>query len=478
MRVVCVFILLTVLGGSPGLGAEPINAPNVVLVMADDQGWGDMAYNGHPHLKTPHFDALAKEAVRFDWFHSAAPVCSPTRASVLTGRTPNRMGCFQWGHPIRPQEMTLAQVLKGAGYRTGHFGKWHLGSVQKDGLSTPGKCGFDEWVSSPNFFDLDPILSDKGKAAAFKGDSSDITADLALQFIRACAARKQRFLAVVWFGSPHAPHQALPQDREPYADRPIDERDFLGEISAMDRAFGRIRSELKELGLKDNTLLWYCSDNGALPKLSSSGGRRGNKGQVYEGGLVVPALLEWPARYPKPQIIKVPCVTSDIYPTVLELTGARADRQPPVDGVNLVPILEGRSAVRRQPIGFWDHPTPGVGVPSKAWMSELLAEQKAGREPADPKKLFLDAGKITTRHPLDRFPGHAAWLDGSWKLHRIESPKSDGVKWELYDLGVDPKESRNRLANEPERAGRMKKELGVWLESVVRSLNGEDYASR
>ena len=157
----------------PAGAADP---PNVVLVMADDQGWGDMAYNGHPHLKTPNFDALAKEAVRFDNFHAAAPVCSPTRASVMTGRTPNRMAAFKWGHPLRPQEVTVAQVLKAAGYRTGHFGKWHLGSVQKDGQCTPGKCGFDDWVSAPNFFDLDPVLSDRGKATEFKGDSSDVTA--------------------------------------------------------------------------------------------------------------------------------------------------------------------------------------------------------------------------------------------------------------------------------------------------------------
>jgi arylsulfatase A-like enzyme len=453
--------------------------PNVVLVMADDQGWGDMAYNGHPHVKTPNFDAMAKEAIRFDLFHAAAPVCSPTRASVMTGRTPNRMATFKWGHPIRPQETTIAQVLKSAGYRTGHFGKWHLGSVQKDGLATPGKCGFDEWVSAPNFFDLNPVLSDKGKATEFKGDSSDITADLALKFIRDCASKKQRFFTVVWFGSPHNPHQALDADRKLYADRPAaNEQNFLGEITAMDRAFGKIRKELKELGLTDDTVLWYCSDNGALPKVGSSGGRRGAKGQVYEGGLLVPSLLEWPARYPKPRVMSEPCVTSDIYPTVLEWTGAKADRQPPLDGTSLVPLLDGKAKTRTKPIGFWDHPTPGVGTPSKAWMDELLAEQKAGREPADPKKLFADAGKIATKHPLDKFPGHAAWLDGSWKLHRIENPKADGVRWELYDLAADPKESRDLLAAEPKRAEAMKKDLTAWLESVTRSLNGEDYPAK
>jgi arylsulfatase A-like enzyme len=472
MRAVFAFAVGLALAASRAGAADP---PNIVLVMADDQGWGDMAYNGRPHLRTPHFDAMAKEAIRFDLFHAAAPVCSPTRASVLTGRTPNRMACFKWGHPIRPQEVTLAEVLKRAGYRTGHFGKWHLGSVQKDGLATPGKCGFDEWVSAPNFFDLDPVLSDRGRAVPFKGDSSDVTADLAVKFIRDCAAKRQRFLAVVWFGSPHAPHLALPADREPYADRPAAERNFLGEITAMDRAFGRVRAELKKLNLTDDTVLWYCSDNGALPKVGSSGGRRGHKAQVYEGGLLVPALLEWPRRYPTPRTINVPCVTSDIYPTVLEWAGARAERQPPLDGVSLVPLLDGRAAARGKPIGFWDHPTPGVATPSKAWMGELLAAQKAGREPTDPKKLFRDAGRIDKKYPPGQFPGHAAWLDGSWKLHRIENAKTHAVRWELYDLAADPTESRDRLADEPTRTSRMKAELAAWLESVVRSLNGEDY---
>lgn len=459
---------------TPAAAADP---PNVVLVMADDQGWGDMAYNGHPHLKTPNFDALAKEGVRFDQFHAAAPVCSPTRGSVMTGRHPNRYACFSWGHPLRPQETTIAQTVKAAGYRTAHFGKWHLGSVQAGGEVTPGKCGFDEWVSAPNFFDLDPILSDRGKAVPFKGDSSDVTAELAVKFIRDCAAKKQRFLAVVWFGSPHAPHQALEADRKPYAGRPDAEQHFLGEIAAMDRAFGRIRTELKELGLRDNTLLWYCSDNGALPKVGSSGGRRGQKASIYEGGLLVPGLLEWPGRFPAPKVVAAPCVTSDIYPTVLDFTGAKVTHQPPLDGVSLVPLLEGKAPGRGRPIGFWNHPAGGVAVPAKEWLAELHAEQKAGREPTDPKKLFVDAGKIGPKRPLDAFPGHSAWLDGSWKLHRIEAAKG-GVRWELYDLAADPTEGRDLLAAEPQRVTDMQKGLTAWLESVTRSLNGEDYPAK
>ena len=121
--------------------------PNIVLVMADDQGWGDMAYNGHPTLKTPHFDKAAAAGLRFDRFYAAAPVCSPTRASVMTGRHPNRMGVFKWGYPMRPQEITVAEALKTAGYATAHFGKWHLGSVRNSSPAHPGHNGFDEWLS-------------------------------------------------------------------------------------------------------------------------------------------------------------------------------------------------------------------------------------------------------------------------------------------------------------------------------------------
>lgn len=470
--------LLTVLLIGALLTANQVRAderPNIVLVMADDQGWGDMAYNGHQYVKTPHFDALSREGVRFDRFHSAAPVCSPTRGSVMTGRTPNRFGCFQWGYPLRPQEVTLAEALQKVGYRTGHFGKWHLGSVQKASPVNPGASGFDTWLSSPNFFDLDPVLSNRGQAVSYLGDSSDVTVEVSLKFIRECAVRKEPFLAVVWFGSPHAPHQALEADRLPYADRPKVEQNFLGEITAMDRAFGRLRNELRTLGLRENTLLWYCSDNGALPKVGSSGGRRGEKGAIYEGGLLVPALLEFPSRFPAPKIILTPCVTSDIYPTVLALAGVQVDRQPPLDGISLVPVFDGKPQERSKPIGFWNYPLGGIGVPAKEWMAELLAEQQQGREPSDPRKLYSQASEIIAKYPLDRFPGHAAWLDNSWKLHRIEDRKTAHVSWELYDLSTDPREQLDLLAQKPESAAVMRKELEAWLTSVVRSLNGQDY---
>lgn len=472
VKALCCFALVALAAFSAqAITTEP---PNVVLVMADDQGWGDMAYNGHPKLKTPHFDTLAKEGIRFDNFHAAAPVCSPTRGSVMTGRTPNRFGCFSWGFPLRPQEITLPEVLKEAGYATGHFGKWHLGGVQKASPVSPGASGFDEWVSAPNFFDLDPVLSDGGVAKQFRGDSSEVTADLALEFIRDKAEKKQRFLAVVWFGSPHSPHKALEADAAQYADEDAKLQNFYGEITAMDRAFGRIRKALKDLDVEENTVLWYCSDNGALPKVGSTGGRRGNKGQVYEGGLLVPALLEWPALFKEPKVISAPCTTADIFPTVLAMTKTEPAKLHPLDGTNLLPLLEGTEKQRDKPIGFWDAKEKGRATPSEKWMNDLLGAQAKGEEPSDPERLFANAAEIGEAVSVTKFPGHAAWLDGQWKLHRIEDKKGH-VDWELYDLAADPDESRVLFAEQPERLPQMQEALEDWLQSVARSLNGEDY---
>ncbi len=221
--------------------ADRAARPNIVLVMADDQGWGDMAYNGHPHLVTPQFDKAAREGLRFDRFYAAAPVCSPTRASVMTGRTPNRMGVFKWGYPIRPQETTIAEVLRENGYRTGHFGKWHLGSVRNASPASPGANGFEVWASAPNFYENDPIFSFGGKAQQTRGESSMVTVRLALSFMKKAVADDRPFFSVVWFGSPHGPHQAVARDRAPYQKLPERDQHFLGEISGMDRAFGVLR---------------------------------------------------------------------------------------------------------------------------------------------------------------------------------------------------------------------------------------------
>jgi arylsulfatase A-like enzyme len=447
--------------------------PNIILCMADDQGWGDVAYNGHPFLKTPNSDAMATSALRFDRFYAAAPVCSPTRGSVMTGRHPNRFGCFTWGHAIRPQEITIAEALKTAGYVTGHFGKWHLGAIVKDSPVNPGNSGFDEWFSAPNFFDNHPILSREGLAVKTEGESSMVAMDAALEFIRRHAKTARPFLAVVWFGSPHEPHRAMEEDRILYSKQDEKRQHFYGEISGIDRALGKLRGALLTLGIHRDTILWYCSDNGGLPGIGTTGGR-GHKGMIYEGGLRVPAILEWPSRIPKPRTTDVPCSTSDIYPTLLEITGVRLEQQPPLDGISLVPLINGNLNVRPVPIGFWDYPAEGIKIAGHEMMLDLLETQKADKQVADAFLVRPNAGEIAQPYPQDSFPGHAAWLDWPWKLHRIQGKTAD-PKLELYNLSKDPWEQKDLITQDSQRASDMKSRLEAWQVSVVNSLNGKDY---
>ncbi|MCK4749292.1 MAG: sulfatase-like hydrolase/transferase [Bacteroidales bacterium] len=447
--------------------------PNIILVMADDQGWGDMGYTGHPDIRTPYFDAMAAEAIRFDRFYAAAPVCSPTRGSVMTGRHPNRFGCYTWGRTLRTQEITIAEVLQEAGYITGHFGKWHLGSVRIGSPVNPGASGFDEWFSAPNFFDNDPIMSREGIAVQTEGESSMVTVDAALEFIRKHEGKEKPYFAVVWFGSPHLPHRAIEKDSRLYEDQSEKLKHFYGEISGMDRAFGKLRTEVKNLASQKNTILWYCSDNGGLPNVGSTGGR-GHKGQIYEGGLRVPSLLEWPEEFKEPGTVIVPANTSDIFPTILEIVGIEPDPDRPLDGLSLMPLLNGTAKISNRPLGFWSYPAAGVRTPSAEWMLELLESQKLGNMVGDSARLRLDDVVITTVHPIDTLPGHAAWLDWPWKLHRIQV-KTGEISWELYNLEEDALESTNLVEVSTEKVAEMKSSLETWQRSVVQSMNGNDY---
>jgi len=183
--------------------ALPGSYPNIVLCMTDDQGWGDTSYNGNRLLKTPELDKMAAGGLRFNRFYAAAPLCSPTRGSVMTGRHPDRYGCFYANFAIRPEEVTIAEALKIAGYATGHFGKWHVGPVKAGTPLNPLGCGFDETLSHDNWFDLDPELSrNGGPPQTLPGEPCEIVTEAALEFIRRQAAAKRPFLALVWWPIP------------------------------------------------------------------------------------------------------------------------------------------------------------------------------------------------------------------------------------------------------------------------------------
>ena len=463
---------------APGLAfAQAASRPNIVLMMADDLSWGETGYNGHPHVQTPVLDAMASSGLRLDRFYAASPVCSPTRASVMTGRHANRSGAFAPNYSTRPEEITIAQILQRAGYRTGHFGKWHVGAVKKESPVNPGRMGFDEYLSHDNFFEMDPPLSRNGAPPEIiRGESSEIVAAEAAQFAAKVRGENKPFFIVLWFGSPHGPYSGTTPDVARYQHVPQDDlRRRYAEITAMDRAIGMFRDTLRKLGVAGNTLVWFNSDNG-LPREHKphgyDGGWRGAKGEVYEGGLRVPGIIEWPDVIRAPRRSSMPVVTSDIFPTLLDLVQlASSDPQRPIDGISLRRlIVDGTMNERPSPIGFWRYPAAGERNNGR-WIEAELAR---GTTPTtrNPAIDFLNF-----KHPIAKtedFGGDAAWTDNRFKLVVTEARRG-ADRSELFDLVADPKEQKNLAAAHPDVVQRMTTQLHTWQRSVERSLSGADY---
>jgi arylsulfatase A-like enzyme len=492
-RVVAVALLAAVV--SPAVGAE---LPNIILLMGDDHGWDETGYNGHPHLKTPVLDDMAAAGLRLDRFYSGHPSCSPTRGSVMTGRHPNRYGTFAPNYSMRPEEVTIAHLLKKAGYACGHFGKWHLGPVKAASPTSPGAMGFDEWLSHDNFFELNPTFSrNGGPPQKFEGESSEIVIGETIQFLARAQQKQQPFFAVVWFGSPHEPYSGLAKDLtlyddlpEEYADkqvkltsnetgrptkRPLRDvlRERYAEITAMDRSIGQLREWLKQEELKDNTLLWYCGDNGTPGDGIVTSPFRGQKGNMYEGGIRVPGVIEWPSRIAKPDVSDVNSVTSDMLPTLCRLTDTPLPDRP-LDGIDLTPVIDGKMTERPGPIGFWSFDA-GAEAKNKPYID---AELQRGTTP-----LVKMMGDIHTRnfrnfhHPniTDQdYAGSRVLLSNRYKL--VVNSKRGGKRTsELFDLRADPAETKNLVATKPQIAAAMQTELRAWQQSVLKSLTTADY---
>jgi arylsulfatase A-like enzyme len=434
LRLTIFALLLSLSSGLTSSFAAPAK-PNIIFVMADDMGWGQTGYRGHPVLKTPNLDAMAAGGLRFERFYAGAPVCSPTRASVLTGRTNDRTGVLSHGYALRLQEKTIAQALQAAGYVTGHFGKWHLSGFRGPGAPIladdprrPSAFGFDEWVSVSNFFDQNPLMSRAGKIEEFSGDSSEIAVSEAVKFLEKHRDGGKPMFAVIWYGTPHSPFKALASDESAFGDLNEASANHYGELVAMDRSLGTLRKSLRDLGIADNTLLVFCSDNGGLPGIQPEtvGGLRGNKGSVFEGGLRVPGIVEWPAVI-RPRVTNYPACTMDLFPTVADLLGLPANVFiQPVDGISLKPLFTEDLAARTRPISF-------------------------------------------------RYGAKAALVDNRYKL--LTDNLTNG-RFELYDLESDPHETRDQSAEQPQRFEQMKQALLAWNASVEASFAGKDYPER
>ena len=440
--------------GQEGEGSGPLR-PNIVLVMADDQGWGDTSFNGHPVLKTPALDRMAAEGLRFDRFYAASPVCSPTRASVLTGRHPYRMGIdgANSGH-LSSEEFTVAEMCRDLGYATGHFGKWHLGTLTREVIdsnrggrpnqsqhySPPWEHGFERCFSTeakvPTW---DPMLNpgdgkpygtrywnERGEIVTenLEGDDSRIIMDRVLPFITAAASAQRPFLAVIWLHAPHRPVVAGPSREEAYASTECEDlRRYYAVVAAIDASLARLRAHLQQLNVGDDTLLWYTSDNGpegsAKEGQGSTAGLRGRKRSLYEGGVRVPGLLLWPNQIREPRRLSCPASTLDTLPTLAEILGVRLSPKRPLDGISLLPLLTGDGPDER----------PGHSA------------------------LPFLFGKAAALHA------------GSLKVIR---PKQDG-KWELYDLSSDPQESENLAAERPGKLAQLVGRFDAWMISAKES---------
>jgi arylsulfatase A-like enzyme len=410
-----VLLGFALVGGIAASSAAAAPRPHVVFLLADDLGWGDVGFHDSK-IKTPNIDRLAKAGVRLEQFY-VQPLCSPTRAALMTGRYPMRSG-LQCG-VVRPwatyglplDERTLPQALKAAGYATAIVGKWHLGHVSRDYL--PTRRGFDLQYGHYNgALDYYTHIRDGGhdwhrndKANYDKGYTTHLIADEAVRIISKQDPQKPLFLYVP-FNAPHMPLQVPEKYTKPYAGmKQRRRRIYAGMVACLDEAIGRIVAAAGKHLPAEKTLIVFCSDNGGVRRNGSNGNLRAGKGTLYEGGVRVPAVMVWKGKLPAGKVVNEPLHIVDMFPTLVKLAGGTLKQPKPLDGHDLWPII-----------------TEGKPRPSKMIVHNVT-------------------------------PFHAAIRVGDWKLiHNghvganttTSSKKVRREKWELFNIKDDPTESRDR----------------------------------
>lgn len=382
-RLFLLFVLAGFLGkGSLSLGAKAEDGaprPNIVFVLADDLGYGDLPCYGNSITQTPHLDRFAAEGMRFTDFYAPAAVCSPSRAGILTGRSPLRCGvitAIQEGRDmhLRKSEVTIATVLKEAGYETCHVGKWHLnGKFNSPEQPQPNDHGFNYWMATqnvalPSHQNPTNFVRNGTPVGKLEGFSGPLVAREAVEWLEKRPNKSKPFFLNVWLHEPHLPIGNDPANEKPYAGLEPMRRKYLGNITQMDAAFGDLLAGLKRLGLAGNTIVFFTSDNGpeTLPfgpeNHGSTGGLRGAKRMIYEGGLRVPLLVRWPGHVPAGTVTSTPTVGMDIFPTFCALAGVALPQDRVFDGANLLPLLTDGKMEAERPIFLFSSSDPG-GLP-------------------------------------------------------------------------------------------------------------------
>lgn len=435
-----ILVLIAAMAGtSRAVAADPPARPNILYILADDLGWGDVGWHGG-EIKTPNLDRLAASGARLEQFY-VQPVCSPTRAALLTGRYPMRHGLqvgvvrpwAQYGLPL--EERTLPQALKEAGYETAISGKWHLGHHQPEYL--PTRRGFDHQYGHYNgALDYFTHVRDGGfdwhrddRESRDEGYSTHLIAQEAATRIRDHDASRPLFLYVT-FNAVHSPHQVPERYKEPYAGLPEPRRTYAGMLAAMDEGVGRIVEALEEKGLRDDTLILFSSDNGgpAPGRVTSNGPLRGAKATLYEGGVRVPAIASWKGKIRAGSVVEAPLHAVDWYPTLLKLAQASPEQSLPIDGKDAWPAIVD-------------------GAPSPHDVILLNAAPRAGAVRAGDWKLIVRADGATERDDVEAFEG---------ENKAEKAPESGRAAVELFNLASDPYEKHNLAPDEPKKVAELR----------------------
>ena len=366
MRTILALSLLLVVLQTPLKSAEA-QRPNVVVFLADDMGWGDAGCYGSESIKTPNIDKLATQGVRFTQCYAAAGVCSPSRSSILTGRTPYRNGVWQHlsgNHEahLRESEITYPKLLNEAGYQTCHVGKWHLNSrpqFNNPAFPQPSDHGYDYWMAThnnaaPSHENPANFVRNGEPVGELKGYSAPLVAKEAIHWLDEIRDPQKPFVLSIWVHEPHHPIATDPKFSELYNDHR--NRKYMGNITQLDFALGKVMDALDAHGLTDNTILFFTSDNGPEGQGGSvggsTGGLRGRKRDDHEGGIRVPGIVRWPGHIKPGMVSDVPVIGSDIFATVLDITGIPLPTDRTIDGVSMLPAFEGRPVERKVPL-FW-----------------------------------------------------------------------------------------------------------------------------
>ena len=438
-------------GNLMGAGRKAAGKPNILMILVDDLGYGDLSSYGAKDLKTPHIDRLMLAGMRFDNFYANCPVCSPTRASLLSGRYPDMAGVpgvirthitNSWGH-LAPHAELLPKLLKPAGYHTAIVGKWHLGL---DSPNTPNERGFDHFHGflgdmmddyynhrrhGNNYMRLDGYQIDP------EGHATDLFTQWSIDYINDCVKSELPFFLYLAYNAPHTPIQP-PADwlgRVKKRQPGIDEKraKLVALIEHLDDGIGKVVTALKDAGISDNTLVIFTSDNGGqLGVGASNGPLRAGKQDMYEGGIRVPMCAVWPGKIQPGTRSERVALTMDLYPTICEAAGAKIAHK--IDGRSILPTLLGKSQPAENRFLFWVR-REGGGYGGRAYYAARYGDYKlVQNSPFEPMELYNLKDDPKEQKPLGRKNKMYQKLFTALRNHITEA---GAVPWEKYPVELD-----------------------------------------